>query len=156
MPVLIEPDMDALSCWDTVLGKPVWIVNDAGEIGVLVHGRPYFLYKGEAFQYSGTAGGGNATRYRRVQKRECGESLRVPSIPVDAADVHDYGAEEDGEGWHDIPAPDNVMHAITCMYSDGREYPIKTHAYCPHCGAHLHAQMDKEQYMKLLLQLVDK
>jgi hypothetical protein len=55
--------------------EPNWIVNDAGELGVEIRGRCFFLYKGHSIEYSGLAEDGDESilRYRSVEKREFGE-----------------------------------------------------------------------------------
>ncbi len=54
--------------------EPVWIVNDLGELGVFVNGRYFFLYKGDNIEYSGLYDDGSPMLYRRVGKREFGET----------------------------------------------------------------------------------
>ena len=49
-----------------------WIVNNLGELGVMVAGRCFFMYKGESIVYA-TADG--ATHYRAVEGREFGECV---------------------------------------------------------------------------------
>lgn len=52
-----------------------WIVNDLGELGVRVHGRCFFLYKGDSLEYKeGRHDDGTPMRVRRVGKREFGET----------------------------------------------------------------------------------
>lgn len=66
------------------LSTPSWIVNDHGELGVLVNGQAYFMYKGQPFQYKGTED--SPTRFRYVEKREFGESGPTIDPQVDAHD----------------------------------------------------------------------
>lgn len=55
-------------------GEPQWIVNDLGELGVLVDGHAYFLYKGGNIEYeTGQHDDGTPMLYRIVGKREFGE-----------------------------------------------------------------------------------
>ena len=53
------------------MSEPTWIVNSLGELGVLVDGQAYFLYKGESIQYEATD---KDVLYRAVGKREFGET----------------------------------------------------------------------------------
>lgn len=146
MEKLIEPTLDAHNCWDTIEGKPVWIVNDLAELGVLVNGRTYFLYKANSLQYSGEPTS-EAKRYRRVQKREFGEVCRVPGLEG-APEKCDYGADEGGEGWHDIQAPTSVMHAPMCTQADAM-FPTGQN-YCGCCGARLTPHVDIVEYANKL------
>lgn len=68
-----------------------WIVNDAGELGMLINGQAYFMYKGQPFQYQQDADG--PTHYRPVEKREFGES--GPKVDPQF-DAHD---------WIELPSP---------------------------------------------------
>ena len=63
---------------------PSWIVNDHGELGVLVNGQAYFMYKGQPLQYKGEED--SPTRFRYVEKREFGESGPTIDPQVDAHD----------------------------------------------------------------------
>lgn len=55
--------------------EPAWIVNDNGELGVMVNGRAYFLYKGASLEYeTGLHDDGTPIMYRPVGKREFGET----------------------------------------------------------------------------------
>ncbi|MEJ7932566.1 hypothetical protein WG922_21530 [Ramlibacter sp. AN1015] len=52
-----------------------WIVNNLGELGVMIHGQAFFLYKGRSLVYeSGTHDDGAPMLYRMVGKREFGET----------------------------------------------------------------------------------
>lgn len=54
--------------------EPLWIVNDNGELGVVVNERAFFLYKGDNLEYeSGNHDDGIPILARRVGKREFGE-----------------------------------------------------------------------------------
>lgn len=50
-----------------------WIVNDGGELGVMIHGQAFFLYKGHSLVYSTEDEDGRPMMYRTVGKREFGE-----------------------------------------------------------------------------------
>lgn len=54
-----------------------WIVNTAGELGVLVNGIPTFMYKGQPFVYE------SGCEYRAVEKREFGESGPTVEINIE-------------------------------------------------------------------------
>lgn len=62
---------------------PRWIVNDHGELGVLIGDQAYFMYKGEALQYEADD---SPKRFRYVEKREFGESGPQVDPQVDAHD----------------------------------------------------------------------
>lgn len=78
----------ALSVAPNPAGKePAWIVNDLGELGVMVGGRCFFLYKGDNIEYGVDGIGesragialhedGTPMRYRPVGKREFGETCK--------------------------------------------------------------------------------
>lgn len=53
--------------------KPLWVVNDKGELGVLVGGHVYFMYKGESFEYKD-----ERIKIRPVGKREFDEVVQIP------------------------------------------------------------------------------
>lgn len=56
--------------------EPDWIVNDLGELGVRIHGRCYFCYKGYSLEYTEPVhGDGTPILYRTVGKREFGETV---------------------------------------------------------------------------------
>jgi hypothetical protein len=62
------------------MNKPVWIINDLGELGVKIEERCFFLYKGDNLEYeSGKHDDGTPMMYRIVGKREFGEVCR----PID-------------------------------------------------------------------------
>jgi len=61
--------------------EPKWIVNDLGELGVEIHGRCFFLYKGSNIEYitdrsriADAHDDGSPILYRCVGKREYGET----------------------------------------------------------------------------------
>ena len=86
----------------------VWVVNDLAELGVKLGNQFFWLYKGDSLVYdTGTHDTGRPMRWRKVKKREFGESClphgfdrlqhrRAPSGEVDYTDP----AEE----WTDLPA----------------------------------------------------
>lgn len=78
---------------------PCWIVNDKGELGVMIGERAFFMYKGEAFEYTG--GQGTATAYRPVEKREFGESGPISQ----KAAATPYTGDEP---WLGLPLADNI------------------------------------------------
>ena len=95
-----EPDKDV----------PVWVVNSFGELGVQVNGRLFFLYKGESLEYESDRD--SPTRYRKVEKREFGESMNVGRL----LDEDDYADRFDlnenyvhGSGWQRLPLHDRKL-----------------------------------------------
>ena len=54
--------------------EPKWIVNDIGELGVEIHAKMYFLYKGHSLEYREAKHDDlSPMLYRPVYKREFGE-----------------------------------------------------------------------------------
>ncbi len=103
------------------MSKPVWIVNDIGELGVMVDGRAYFLYKGDNLEYpSNSHDDGSPMLYREVGKREFGEVChpidwyekkfgleeRYTRELIYTPGLSD-GSPEDGK-WRPLPAPSVV------------------------------------------------
>lgn len=82
-----------------------WVVNDLGELGVCVHNRYFFLYKGQSLEYGNSPNSvhcqyaihddGTTMRVRPVGTREFGETCKseLDSTEFDAAD------------WRPLPAP---------------------------------------------------
>ncbi len=93
--------------------EPNWIVNDAGELGVEIHGRCFFLYKGHSLEYSGLAEDGDESilRYRPVEKREFGECCHpVPwNMP----------------GWADRAGGESAVKKEWAEQYDWRPLPLK-------------------------------
>lgn len=79
-----------------------WIVNDNAELGVMVEGVAYFLYKGHSLIYeSGKHDDGAPMVYRRVGKREFGECCYPPSLKR----LPNAGGYRDADdGWREVPA----------------------------------------------------
>jgi hypothetical protein len=105
---------------------PQWIVNDLGELGVMVGGRAFFLYKGRSIEYGSEPEGrkdgiaihddGTQMKYRIVGKREFGETChpiafvsqnRPAPYPYTEKLVYtpglSFGAPADG-AWKLLPA----------------------------------------------------
>lgn len=95
--------------------EPTWIVNDIGELGVMVDGIPYFLYKGDNIVYHDAVhDDGSPMRYRIVGKREFGEVCHpLKWILAGRAESRyseelvytpglSFGKPEDGE-WRQLP-----------------------------------------------------
>lgn len=104
--------------------RPEWIVNDGAELGVMVHGRAFFLYKGRSLEYGdATHDDGSRMMYRQVGKREFGECcypVGMKSLP----DRYEVPLQEwkldDGNprvvdlpngGWMPLPANDAALRA---------------------------------------------
>lgn len=82
-----------------------WIVNDASELGVKVHGRCFFLYKGHSLEYDGPDG--DIKQYRPVEKREFGECCH----PKGANLLEPY---KTGDDWTDLPpAPKTAKPSLS-------------------------------------------
>jgi len=82
--------------------KVQWIVNDSAELGVLVDGVAYFLYKGESLIYAdGRHDNGEPMQYRLVGKREFGECAH----PINDEDYSKIGtvSVQDGREWQILP-----------------------------------------------------
>ena len=98
-------------------GVPSWIVNDLGELGVMVNGVAYFLYKGNNIVYEDAKhDDGSPMLYRMVGKREFGEVCHPRHWEKSGwAAAHRYtqeliytpglsfGKPEDGD-WRPLPA----------------------------------------------------
>lgn len=101
------------------MAEPTWIVNDMGELGVMVEGRAFFLYKGDNIVYEdGKHDDGTPILYRMVGKREFGETCQpLPHLrdkwpggqgarylePLVFTPGLSFGKPEDGE-WKPLPA----------------------------------------------------
>lgn len=60
-----------------------WIVNDNAELGVMVRGRAFFLYKARSLEYEcGKHGDGTPMMYRPVGRGEFGESCYPPRMEL--------------------------------------------------------------------------
>lgn len=117
-------DLDKIPAEDFVK----WIVNDLGELGVMVNGRFFFLYKGESLEYGAESrdgiclhDDGAPMRYRVVGKREFGEVCHpISCMTVEDGVIYDrtpipytksltytpglsFGSPEDGD-WKPLPA----------------------------------------------------
>lgn len=66
---------------------PFWVISEDLEVGVLIHGRVYFCYKGKSLEYE------QDPRIRPVGKRELGETLRRPAPPQGDPDDPFIGSE---------------------------------------------------------------
>lgn len=76
------------------MSEPTWIVNDLGELGVMVDGVPYFLYKGDNIVYRDAVhDNGQPMMYRIVGKREFGETV-WPMKWIEAGRREDRYTEE--------------------------------------------------------------
>ncbi len=76
-----------------------WIVNDHGELGVLIAGQAFFMYKAESIRYDPSLDDDHApTMYRTVRKREFGASG-----PHSDSDDCYYESERDEFEWKKLP-----------------------------------------------------
>lgn len=108
--------------WSAIVSGDVkWIVNDIGELGVEIHGRLFFLHKGESLEYGGKAfhdEDDKAMQYRRVGKREFGETVwpqdwivagrRKNRYTVDVVLPHPIEGPQSDDSewqWRDMPLP---------------------------------------------------
>lgn len=154
---MIEVGVTVENCWDRLLDKPVWIINNYGDLGVLANGRPYFLYKGNAMQYSGPVDGNTPMRYRRVKKREFGETCKPFQCVANNIDFVFDPEDEDMEEWYDMPVANAVNHKADCplacipspqkfmfdVYADGNLSEVNM-KFCPECGAKLIPVAERE------------
>lgn len=76
----------------------VWVVNEYHEVGVLINGQAFFMYKGESIEYKSRPGEPSMLKLRKVGKRECGETYMSP-------DPEPY---EDRE-WFDLAMPEETF-----------------------------------------------
>lgn len=92
--------------------EPEWVVNDIGELGVKIHGRVFFLYKGRSLEYSEQEDeDGHVLMYRPVFKREFGEVCHPRDFwplcnacnraPCKWPDRYTLG-----DGWMPVPVPE--------------------------------------------------
>lgn len=57
----------------------VWVVNEYNEVGVLINGQAFFMYKGESIEYKRLLpDSATKLKLRKVGKRECGETYVSP------------------------------------------------------------------------------
>jgi hypothetical protein len=134
-----------LQAGETARPEPKWIVNDQGELGVMVAGRAFFLYKGRNIEYGVDGIGeskngvalhedGTPMMYRMVGKREFGETCqpvqqfrdRWPGgqgakylEPLVYTPGLSFGHPEDG-AWKPLPAaPTAAKNGLTLPEGDG-------------------------------------
>ena len=60
----------------------IWVVNSIGELGVKIGDRFFFCYKGGSLEYTTESDDGEPLKWRRVGKREFGETV-APLCVVD-------------------------------------------------------------------------
>ena len=107
--------------------KVHWVVNDNGELGVLVDGEYYFLYKGGSLQYGDDLQGrsddgialhddGTPMYVREVGKREFGETVRpVESLLAKWRHTERYMEPlvgDDPPRWKPLPATKAIRHDV--------------------------------------------
>lgn len=80
-----------------------WIVNDIAELGVMINGQAFFLYKGHSLVYEDATHDetGEPMRYRPVFKREFGECAH----PINYQDPTRIGTVSlnDSDEWRELP-----------------------------------------------------
>lgn len=80
-----------------------WIVNDCAELGVMINGQAFFLYKGDSLTYKDvTHEDGRPMMYRTVGKREFGECCH----PLNRENPQLIGTVslDDSARWQPLPA----------------------------------------------------
>lgn len=82
-----------------------WIVNDGAELGVMIHGQAFFLYKGNSIVYSTPNEDGSPMMYRTVGKREFGECCH----PLNRENPHLIGTVslDDCDRWLPLPGTES-------------------------------------------------
>ena len=82
--------------------KIEWIVNDIAELGVMVNGKCYFLYKGESIIYKNED---KKMQIRTVGKREFGECCH----PINDQNPNMIGTVslDDCDRWVDMPVSES-------------------------------------------------
>jgi hypothetical protein len=89
--------------------EPIWIVNDNSELGVMVNGICYFLYKAGNLTYeNSTHDDGSPMYIRPLFKREFGECC----LPLDICHLMETGEYKDksvslsdSDNWVKMPKP---------------------------------------------------
>lgn len=79
-----------------------WIVNDNAELGVMIRGQAFFLYKGDSLVYDDAKhDDGTPMYYRTVGKREFGEC----AYPINHSDYSKQGTVslDDSDRWQLLP-----------------------------------------------------
>lgn len=72
-----------------------WVVNDAGELGVQIGDRYFFLYKGDSLVYGDDPGGDTEQiKVRPVFKREFGECCISPLKLKDTSEKYEDNLEK--------------------------------------------------------------
>lgn len=105
-----------------------WIVNDKGELGVMINNQAFFLYKGESFVYEdGLHDDSRPMQYRPVFKREFGECC----YPINDEDPTRIGkvSLDDSPNWKELPRSEGSVHGWNVMWPqpDGSHSPIYVH-----------------------------
>lgn len=102
-----------------------WIMNDLGELGVLIGTQTFFLYKGDSLVYSGKFEGHGGVYFRFVGKHEFGETCRRLTPEVEKAicempGPHFQGADiNDGHVW--MPIYEKMLAKF--LAGDKNEHP---------------------------------
>ena len=82
-----------------------WVVNCGGELGVKIGSQLFFMYKGRSLSYDKDALRDEPMLWRKVKKREFGETVLVPDKTQysDRGEFDDDGRYRYGEGWQELP-----------------------------------------------------
>ena len=103
-----------------------WIINDSAELGVLVDGVAYFLYKGESLIYvDALHDDGKQMRYRPVGKREFGECCHPIAMVKTTAQQYLAGTTFALEGWEDLPAFNGLPPTTTVLPAKAFDEVVK-------------------------------
>lgn len=79
-----------------------WITNDNGELGVMIHGQSFFLYKGRSLVYKDAQhDDGSPMHYRPVFKREFGECAHP--INYNNPELVGHVSLDDSDDWKPLP-----------------------------------------------------
>lgn len=103
-----------------------WIINDSAELGVLVDGVAYFLYKGNSLIYvEALHDDGKQMRYRPVGKREFGECCHPIAMDKLTAQQYLAGPGFTAEGWEDLPAFNGLPSTTTVLPAKAFDEVVK-------------------------------
>ena len=121
MPIDAGSIRDLLAALDAARGQAAsaplhandvkWIVNDIAELGVMIRGQAFFLYKGGSLVYEDPTheDDGRPMMFRPVFKREFGECCH----PINYLDPSRFGTVSlnDSDEWKPLPAAEQAPPA---------------------------------------------